>query len=125
MRFLILFLMSGPALARRHVLLLPFPFSDLSAQKLRPALVLADAGRDDWLLCQITSKPYADAKAVEFGDADFTVGGLQRVSYARPAKLFTAHASLIRASVGELSPPAHQRVCAALVALLDDDGSGA
>ena len=37
--------MTAPLLARRHVVLMPFPFSDLSAQKLRPALVLADAGR--------------------------------------------------------------------------------
>ena len=36
-------------IARRQVVLLPFPFSDLSAQKLRPALVLADAGKGDWL----------------------------------------------------------------------------
>ncbi len=117
--------MTDLALARRHVVLLPFPFSDLSAQKLRPALVLADAGRGDWLLCQITSKPYADARAVEITDADFTQGGLQVVSYARPAKLFTAHASLIRATAGELAPQIHQRVCTALVALLNDDGSGA
>ena len=49
--------MTNHALAWRQVVLLSFPFSDLSAQKLRPALVLADAGRDDWVLCQITSKP--------------------------------------------------------------------
>ena len=40
------------------VVLLPFPFSDLSRSKLRPAVILADAGRDDWILCQITSNPY-------------------------------------------------------------------
>ncbi len=28
-----------------------FPFSDLSASKLRPALVLATATRDDYVLC--------------------------------------------------------------------------
>lgn len=40
--------MAGLNLLVRQVVLLPFPFSDLSNQKLRPALVLADAGRDDW-----------------------------------------------------------------------------
>lgn len=105
-------------MARRQVVLLPFPFSDLSAQKLRPALVLADAGRGDWLLCQITSKPYADPAAVEVVDADFAAGGLRLTSYARVAKLFTAHASLVQAVAGELSVDAHERVCNALVALL-------
>ncbi len=52
-------------------MLVPFPFSDLSRAKLRPAVVLADAGRGDWILCQITSKPYADAGAVLSRDADF------------------------------------------------------
>jgi hypothetical protein len=39
------------------VVLPPFPFSDLSQAKLRPAIVLADVGRDDWILCQLTSTP--------------------------------------------------------------------
>jgi mRNA interferase MazF len=39
----------GP-FATRQVILLPFPFSDLSASKLRPALVLAPAGKGDWVL---------------------------------------------------------------------------
>ena len=42
------------------VVLIPFPFSDLSQSKRRPAVVLADAGRGDWILCQVTSKPYSD-----------------------------------------------------------------
>ena len=82
--------------ASRQVILLPFPFSDLSASKLRPALILADAGKGDWLLCQITSNPYADSLAVELNNADFAEGGLQRVSYARPGKLFTAHETLFQ-----------------------------
>jgi hypothetical protein len=36
------------------VVLIPFPFSDLSGSKLRPALVLADVSAGDWVLCQIT-----------------------------------------------------------------------
>ena len=68
--------------ATRHVILLPFPFSDLSASKLRPALLLAPAEKGDWILCQITSNPYADKGAVLLGEQDFSEGGLQRDSYA-------------------------------------------
>ena len=51
-------------LAAGLVVLVRFPFSDLSQTKLRPAVVLANAGRGDWILCQVTSKPYADTAAV-------------------------------------------------------------
>ena len=69
------------------VVLVPFPFSDLSASKLRPAVVLADAARGDWILCQITSKSYADPLAIELTGGDFAKGSLHVVSYARPGKL--------------------------------------
>lgn len=62
------------AFTTRQIILLPFPYSDLSAQKLRPALILADAGRGDWLLCQITSNPYADPAAVELKQDAFSQG---------------------------------------------------
>ena len=75
------------------VVLVRFPFSDLSAAKLRPAIVLALAGRDDWVLCQVTSNPYADPRAIRIEETDFLAGSLQRTSYARPGKLFTASAS--------------------------------
>jgi mRNA interferase MazF len=42
------------------VVLVRFPFSDLSWSKLRPAVVLAHAGGVDWVLCQVTSNPYGD-----------------------------------------------------------------
>lgn len=76
------------------VVLVPFPFSDLSQSKLRPAVVLAAAGRDDYILCQVTSNAYADPLAVRLTPASFASGSLQRTSYVRPGKLFTAHASL-------------------------------
>lgn len=108
--------------ARGQVVLLPFPFSDLSASKLRPALVLADAGRGDWLLCQITSKPYADAQALSLEQSDFGQGGLQRTSYARPAKLFTAHETLVTVSAGVLTVDALHRVCEAVVSVVRHGG---
>jgi mRNA interferase MazF len=91
------------AFAAGQVVLLPFPFSDLSQSKLRPALLVADASRGDWIACQITSNPYADAHSVAFADSDFISGGLQRSSHARPGKLFTAHSSLFSATAGTVA----------------------
>lgn len=108
--------MEPPASGR--VVLVRFPFSDLSQSKLRPACVLADAGRGDFILCQITSNPYADPQAVELTDSDFDEGSLRRVSYARPGKLFTAHLSLISAVAGTLGAAATRRVVERTVALL-------
>jgi mRNA interferase MazF len=55
---------------------------------------------------------------VELADSDFIAGGLRLLSFARPAKLFTANASLIQSVAGELSAQAHQRVLDALISLL-------
>jgi mRNA interferase MazF len=85
---------------------------------LRPAVILADAERGDWVLCQITSKPYADARAVEIAGEDFLEGGLRVVSYARPGKLFTAHHRLFHDSTGILQAEALNRVLDAVTAML-------
>jgi len=100
------------------VVLVPFPFSDLSQAKLRPAIVLADAGRGDWILCQVTSKPYGDPKAVQLTDLDLVSGSLQVVSYARPGKLFTANRNLIVAQVAILKPELFKKVVEAIVDIL-------
>lgn len=101
-----------------EVVLVPFPFSDLSQSKVRPALCLANAGRGDWVLCQITSSPYGDPAALAIDSSDFASGGLSVASFARPGKLFTAHAGLIYRSVGILTPAAFARLRAAVVAVL-------
>ncbi len=84
------------------IVLVSFPFSDLSRTKLRPAAVIATLDKGDCILCQITSQPY-DGQALELNQKDFTEGSLQRISYARPGKLFTAHDSLLQREVGKLS----------------------
>ena len=64
------------AFAAGSVVLVPFPFSDLSRSKLRPAVVLAEADRDDLILCQVTSNPYSDGAAVVLTTSDFLAGSL-------------------------------------------------
>jgi hypothetical protein len=45
-------------------------------------VVLAEADRENWILCQITSNPYGDVRAIEFTDASFATGSLRTTSYA-------------------------------------------
>lgn len=105
-------------LASGQVVLVPFPFSDLSRAKMRPAVVLAESGRDDWILCQVTSKPYGDSLSVELTEDDFQSGSLRVTSYARPGKLFTANAALISGTAGVLKKSARQRLIDAVIDLL-------
>lgn len=100
------------------VVLLPFPFSDLSQSKLRPAVVLARAGRGDWVCCQITSNPYGDPSAVVLDQDDFATGTLRVQSFVRPGKLFTANDRLFTVEVGVLTATAFERVQVAVVKVL-------
>ncbi|MCB0175814.1 MAG: type II toxin-antitoxin system PemK/MazF family toxin [Anaerolineae bacterium] len=100
------------------VVLIPFPFSDLSKSKLRPAVVLADVGRDDWILCQVTSNPYSDKRAIELLDTSFATGSLVVTSYARPGKLFTANQSLMVGEVGHLNPTSFNQIIEAVITIL-------
>jgi mRNA interferase MazF len=105
------------------VVLVRFPFSDLSQTKLRPAVVLADAGRGDWILCQVTSKPYGDTRAIKLEDTGFATGSLRVLSYARPSKLFTANRDLIVSEVATLRPQTLKQVIDAVVDLLQSGHS--
>ncbi len=84
------------------MVLVHFPFSDLTGSKLRPAVVLASAGRGDWILCQVTSKEYADPKAIFVATESYLSGTLDRDSYIRPGKIFTANESIIIKKIAAL-----------------------
>ena len=84
--------------------------------------MLADVGRGDWVLCQITSSPYADAKAVRLANSDFKKGSLSVVSYARPGKLFTANQELLVSEVGIVNDKAFNRLLDAVVGVFRPTG---
>ena len=104
--------------AAGQVALLPFPFSDLSRNKLRPAVLLASAGREDWIVCQITSNPFSDNRSIRLTPSDFSAGVLQHVSYVRPGKVFTAHESLIATDIGTLTPEMLASIRNAVIAII-------
>jgi mRNA interferase MazF len=85
------------------VVLVPFPYADFSKFKMRPALVVGRADFDNLILCQITSKRDASAKAIAISDHEFATGSLNLKSYIRPDKLFTIEQNIIEKKLGILS----------------------
>lgn len=100
------------------VVVIPFPFSDLSGSKRRPALVIADWGGADVMLCQITSQTKADGLEIPLVQGDFETGGLPIASNIRPNKIFTADRRIVLRIAGRLNAMKHARVAEAIVALL-------
>ncbi len=85
------------------VVVIPFPFSDLSASKKRPAVVVADLTGDDQIIAQITSVSRTDSYAISLETKDFKNGKLPQSSVIRPNKLFTADRSLISYKAGSIN----------------------
>lgn len=84
------------------VVVIPFPFSDLTQAKRRPALVITDLSGDDLILCQITSQTISDEYAISLTDSDFQSGSLKRKSNIRPNRLFTADIHIVLYKIGHL-----------------------
>ena len=100
------------------VVVVRFPFSDLSSSKFRPAVVLASAGDADWILCQVTSNPYADPEAMPLPQSSFSSGGLNGIGFARPNKIFTVHESIVSGHAGVLTTTVHDSLVEAVIRVL-------
>jgi mRNA interferase MazF len=95
-------------MARGDIVLVPFPFTDLTGQRRRPALVVSPDGFDpeDVVLCAITSRipgrrlPWD----VSLQAQDLVDGVLPRPSVVKMGKLFTMHRALIVGHFGRIRP---------------------
>jgi mRNA interferase MazF len=91
-----------------EVVRVPFPFSDLSATKVRPAVVVSSAlyhaTKPDLLLAAVTSKTAAATGPLDNVLGDWQVAGLRYPSAFKPV-LFALDPSRILHRVGQLAPP--------------------
>ena len=100
------------------VVIVPFPFSDLSQAKRRPALVVAQLAGDDLILCQITSQAQSDSYAIAITNADFNNGGLNKNSNVRPNRLFTCDKQIILYKAGQLKTEKIEKVINKIIGIL-------
>ncbi len=101
------------------VVVIPFPFSDLSGSKKRPAFVLANLPGDDIILCQITSQQTRDQFSIAISNSDFATGSLPVYSNIRPTRIFTADKNIIVRKAGTLKIIVTDQVIKTLIDLLN------
>jgi mRNA interferase MazF len=94
---------------KSKIVLVPFPFDDLSSQKVRPALCLTDEIQPydhvivAFITSQISATPSPTDLIIEASDTDFAITGLKVSSTVRLHRLMTVTKSIIRRQLGELS----------------------
>ena len=112
--------MGSPSVTKSKVVLVPFPFDDLSAAKVRPAVCLTDpiGQHRHVILAFISSRIPPDQQATDLlmdsSRADFALTGLRVSSTLRLHCLLTVSTSLIQRELGELSPAMQVEVAAKL-----------
>ena len=91
-----------PSYSKNEVILVRYPFSNLSGSKVRPAVIVNDPHiSHDVIIVPLTSK-VSTLLTGEFVLADWKIAGLNVPSAAKRG-LYTVHQSLITKSVGKLS----------------------
>jgi mRNA interferase MazF len=91
------------------IVLVPFPFDDLSSQKVRPALCLTDEIQPyrhivlAFITSQVSVTPAKTDLVIVASDAGFANTGLKVSSTIRLHRLMTVTKSIIRRQLGELS----------------------
>lgn len=101
---------------RGALLLIPFPFTDLSNSKRRPVLALTRPdGYGDFLAMPVTSRPQTEL-GLELAESDLVQGSLPARSWIRTDRIVTLNVSLVVKSFGRVSEAivatAVRRLCA-------------
>ncbi len=112
-------------MTRYKIVLIPFPFDDLSTSKVRPAVCLTDpiGPHKHVILAFITSKapdnPARTDLIIDASAPDFSMTGLKVTSTIRLHRLMTVTTALILRQLGELSPEMGSQIKERLATLFD------
>ncbi len=107
------------AFAKGDVIVAALSYSDFSASKRRPALVVAAPDGLDPVLCLITSRARDDGFDIPISSLDFASGGLSRDSSVRVCHLFTLDPDIIDYKAGELKTAKLKEVTASIIRMLN------
>ena len=93
---------------QRDIVLIPVPFTDLSAAKRRPVVVLSKTAHnrqsEDIIVAAITSNPATRGEGMTIRSGDLENGSLPVDSFVRADKIYTLSQSIIVKRFGRLNP---------------------
>ncbi len=98
-----------------EIVLIPFPYSDLTASKLRPALIISNRKlnrTEDRICCLVTSNETKEG--ISIGKEDFDLGRLPFKSWIKPHRLFTVNKKIIRKQLCTMKKTFHTKVIAGI-----------
>ena len=98
---------AGTSIEQRGIILVPFPYTDLSGAKKRPALVISSAEfnsmQEDLICCLITSNPESSPYSIKINNKDMEEGFLEFESKIKPYRVFTINKRLVYKILGRLN----------------------
>jgi mRNA interferase MazF len=115
--------MANQSTIKRSIVLVEFPYDDLSDRKIRPAYVLTNPIGEyrHIILALITSRiptqPLVTDLILDGAHPDFAMTGLKKASTLRLNHLLTLRYAMIQRQLGELSPATHQQIAEKLSVL--------
>ena len=86
-----------------EIVIVRFPFTNLKAGKVRPALVIADQKDEDLLVAPISSSSQIAFRHHDISFKDYVGRGLPIPSSVKYTKLFSLHHELIHSRFGALN----------------------
>ena len=106
-------MIDGINIEQREIIITPFPFSDLSSNKKRPALVISNNifnnKNQDVLCCLITSN-FSECGELIISNNDMEKGFLEFESRIKPQRLFTLNKKIIKKSIGKINIKTAEKV---------------
>lgn len=107
---------------QRDIVLVPFPYSDLTGSKQRPVLIISNNKinkTEDRICCLITTKSHKDDLPIEKNS--FEIGNLPFKSYVKPHRIFSIHVGIIKKKLCTINNEFHDKVIRKLIDYLKKD----
>ena len=105
---------------QKEIVLIPFPYSDLTGSKQRPALIISNSSinkTEDRICCLVTTKPHREN--ISINNTDISSGRLPFKSFVKPHRIFTINEKIIKKNLCTIKGNLHKEIIKRLKEYID------
>jgi len=115
---------SGIMLKQRDIILIPIPFTDLTSQKKRPAIIISNNNynetHEDIVVVALTSNVEPRDFTITLTSDNLEAGTLKVTSMIRADKIYTLNKSIVLKTFGKVKPNILSKIKASLLKLITE-----